>query len=414
MARPIYKADATAFLKVLRSATDFANLPALAGTAFLETLDEAFALPALAEKDRRVVFDALTRWAVAGLKPGDRTVVPSRPPPGEWGRDVREFTAAQCRNILANALLGNVADPISEIRGVRDGGLNFKHLNAEKLAALLLYFNARLRLEQGADDQRVVRFEHIRGPSDASLVKLLETSAETVLGADSERALVRLHDERMEKVEADAFVNFANRRFGYGQFIDSCTQEEILQMCCPEFNVGMLAIGIMEDDEVVVVRRCRRYVAYTGYLNTFAVAGPVDGPIQDILTIDACTSEHFSREMVLRDVRKAYTAFKCLADESTNAGSPPVVSTGRWGCGIFGGTVAHKFIQQLIAARMANVSLEFSIFGRPEGCDQLLSTLQQHHCTVADIWRLLCECTDQHFFLPDACKCIASCTAPHK
>jgi hypothetical protein len=287
MARPIYKADATAFLKVLRSATDFANLPALAGTAFLETLDEAFALPALAEVDRRVVFDALTRWAVAGLKPGDRTVVPSRPPPGEWGRDVREFTAAQCRNILANALLGNVADPISEIRGVRDGGLNFKHLNAEKLAALLLYFNARLRLEQGADDQRVVRFEHIRGPSDASLVKLLETSAETVLGADSERALVRLHDERMEKVEADAFVNFANRRFGYGQFIDSCTQEEILQMCCPEFNVGMLAIGIMEDDEVVVVRRCRRYVAYTGYLNTFAVAGPVDGPIQDILTIDA-------------------------------------------------------------------------------------------------------------------------------
>jgi len=387
MARPIYKADATAFLKVLRSATDFANLPALAGTAFLETLDEAFALPAMAEVDRRVVFDTLTRWAVAGLKPG---------------------------NILANALLGNVADPISEIRGVRDGGLNFKHLNAEKLAALLLYFNARLRLEQGADDQRVVRFEHIRGPSDASLVKLLETSAETVLGADSERALVRLHDERMEKVEADAFVNFANRRFGYGQFIDSCTQEEILQMCCPEFNVGMLAIGIMEDDEVVVVRRCRRYVAYTGYLNTFAVAGPVDGPIQDILTIDACTSEHFSREMVLRDVRKAYTAFKCLADEPTNAGSPPVVSTGRWGCGIFGGTVAHKFIQQLIAARMANVSLEFSIFGRPEGCDQLLSTLQQHHCTVADIWRLLCECTDQHFFLPDACKCIASCTAPRK
>lgn len=31
----------------------------------------------------------------------------------------------------------------------------------------------------------------------------------------------------------------------------------------------------MEDDEVVVVRRCRRYVAYTGYLNTFAVAGPL-------------------------------------------------------------------------------------------------------------------------------------------
>lgn len=54
----------------------------------------------------------------------------------------------------------------------------------------------------------------------------------------------RLHDAGMEApAHAAAFVNFANAQFGYGKFIESCTQEEILQQCCPEFNVGMLFIG---------------------------------------------------------------------------------------------------------------------------------------------------------------------------
>ena len=70
----------------------------------------------------------------------------------------------------------------------------------------------------------------------------------------------------MEAPAADAFVNFANKNFGYGCFIPSCTQEEILQVCCPEFNVGMLLLGVMTDGEVVNVRGCRRYSRYSGYL----------------------------------------------------------------------------------------------------------------------------------------------------
>ncbi len=30
-----------------------------------------------------------------------------------------------------------------------------------------------------------------------------------------------------------------------GRFIASCTQEEIMQMCVPEFNVGMLHYGTL-------------------------------------------------------------------------------------------------------------------------------------------------------------------------
>ena len=58
---------------------------------------------------------------------------------------------------------------------------------------------------------------------------------------------------------------------------------------------------------------------------------------------------------MLRDVQKAALAF---------AGQP-VVSTGRWGCGVFGGTPAHKFVQQLVAAMLSGSQIHFSTFGTP-------------------------------------------------
>ena len=58
---------------------------------------------------------------------------------------------------------------------------------------------------------------------------------------------------------------------------------------------------------------------------------------------------------VLRDVQKAALAF---------AGQK-VISTGRWGCGVFGGTPAHKFVQQLVAAMLSGSQIHFSTFGTP-------------------------------------------------
>ena len=46
---------------------------------------------------------------------------------------------------------------------------------------------------------------------------------------------------------------FVMAAYGYHGFTDSCTQEEILESCCPEFTIGMLWIGKMEDDKVVNV-----------------------------------------------------------------------------------------------------------------------------------------------------------------
>ena len=52
------------------------------------------------------------------------------------------------------------------------------------------------------------------------------------------------------------------------------------------------------------------------------------------------------------------------------------ITAGRWGCGVFGGVPAHKFMQQLVAARFAGCDLRFSTFGTPDGCDELLLAVQ--------------------------------------
>ena len=327
------------------------------------------------------LFAAIGRWAVEALTGDGSRGVPEPWPQNDTEPRSCSFTAAQCRSILANVLLLNVDDPVGRVVGLKPsgkaGGLRLDRdmlcddeVGMQKFCCLLQYFATAMRLEGSADDSREVVFER-RTSRDADLS---EFKARVLAAKDSVGLLgVTLHSGGMEEPAADAFVNFANAVFGYGEFIASCTQEEIIQVCCPEFNVGMFFIGKMRPDEVIVVHNCRRYSSYRGYLHTFEYTGPWLGAseVQSILTIDACTSSHFSELQVLRDVQKAVLAFECCEGQ--------VISTGRWGCGVFGGTPAHKFAQQLVAAALAGVKLEFSTFGTPDGCDEVLAVVHHHH-----------------------------------
>jgi len=144
-----------------------------------------------------------------------------------------------------------------------------------------------------------------------------------------------------------------------------------------------------------VARNCRRFIEYSGYGQTFEVVGPwARDAVVDVLTMDAVFSRHYREESQLRDVRKAYTAF--AAHRSPAGCCPPrpllpegaaAVSSGRWGCGCFGGEPAHKLAQQVIAARLAGVVLLFSTFGCPDGCDVVARALEQHPCTIGTLWR---------------------------
>lgn len=195
------------------------------------------------------------------------------------------------------------------------------------------------------------------------------------------------------------FVNFANRNFGYGKFTHGCTQEEILQVCCPEFNVGMLYFGAMPDDAVVLVHNVRRYTAYEGFKAGFVFKGPVSPRgdkswwPQTILTLDAVFERHFHPESVERDVKKAFTAFLgvfwehhletspagTVAEHFLGVTVPPQggteklpirIATGLWGCGAFRGNVYHKFLQQWVAARMVNEHLS-RLLGSGDGAPRM-------------------------------------------
>lgn len=313
-------------------------------------------------------------WAAGGGFPSEVTPWARRDGPRQ-----QAFTAEECRGLLANALLMNVHDTSSDLKQFK-GGLDFAAMICAndsvamgKLACLLQYFETS-RAEEASgrfDGAREVlvsrRCAQAAGVgSDLDEFKAwLENACDSspACGADQ----VVLHDEVMEAVQADAFVNFANANFGYGKFIASCTQEEIIQVCCPEFNVGMLLEGMMTDEEVVVVHGCRRFSCYTGYADRFCYTGPwtQQPAVQDIVTLDATTCAHFSEAMVLRDVRKAYLGFMgCRC-----------VSTGRWGCGVFGGMPSHKFAQQILAACLAGCAIQLSTFGTPDQCDEVLAAI---------------------------------------
>lgn len=174
-------------------------------------------------------------------------------------------------------------------------------------------------------------------------------------------------------------------------------------MCCPEFNVGMLFIGKIPPDEVVIVRGARRFTQYSGYQNSFRYEGPtstdwriprgVRRRVQSISVMDACFKDHFQLDMVVRDTDKALAAFSAqalsLGREGADTHSRPTVATGKWGCGAFGGLTPHKLLQQAMAATLAGVDLEFSCRGGMDNCDRLVQGLHTHQPSPSTVANFL-------------------------
>ncbi|KAI9366772.1 hypothetical protein DFJ73DRAFT_805443 [Zopfochytrium polystomum] len=161
----------------------------------------------------------------------------------------------------------------------------------------------------------------------------------------------------MESPRAGAFVDFANKRLHIHKIIPSATQEEVLFSACPEAFASILLFDTLKRTEVAVIRGVRRYVEYTGYLGTFQFAGGFPdahaaAAVETILAVDATESAHFLPDVVRTDVDKAVQAFVAFLSASSGdkygSFARRSISTGHWGCGVFGGDKAHKFLQQVI------------------------------------------------------------------
>lgn len=372
----------------------------------VENLKEAFSI---VTKPRLGLLRSIRKWALDCLKDecmhkehlSNPLELPQMESNDEVQTRTRVITAQQALGILANAFLANVYDTmVGHKDSWNDGGLDWRNLllgyghdeGVERMKCHLLYFDAML---DASDLDRRIVFERIRYKPIDFFDETNFDPPQKPLGQG-----VNLHNHAMEQPPhpCTAFVNFANPNYGYGKFIGSCTQEEILESCCPEITIGLLFIGKMADNEVVNVRNVRRFATYSGYLDTFKCQGQVQQTIiQDILTMDACTDHHFSNRNIQRDLNKAYFAFRMHA--ATN--DCLVISTGKWGCGAFDGQAAHKFAQQVLAANVAGVNLEFSVFRHTERCDVIHGSLKELKPTAAQVAKALQVCKDRASFVQD-------------
>ena len=308
----------------------------------------------LDEQSLRPFSDSLVRSASSLRDDFSVTDLDLEAPEVSMTRDV-------CRAFLAQTFLGNLAmDPVQDLKhGVWHHscyGLNFdamfwsdsnmRPVAVQKIKCLIQYFLSTINLDTESAHNVEVFFSRLSVPDVSSLD----------WNTPFERERISINVAAMERGEADAIVDFANKVYGVGFFYaDSMTQEEILQMCCPEINVAMLFHGLIPDNQICIVHNAGRYSRYTGYLSTFEFCGAQD-PVyyQGILVIDASTRMQFAPTSVMRDILKAHAAF-VNASSRTRRGdekSPILISTGRWGCGCFAGDIVHKFLQQAVAVSL--------------------------------------------------------------
>ena len=179
----------------------------------------------------------------------------------------------------------------------------------------------------------------------------------------------------MFNTEAKFCIDFANKYIGGGALSGGCVQEEILFAVEPEAIVSMFLMEVMDDNDAIRIDNLIQYSNYSGYAFSFkyeesAIKDEQNLIRHNIIAIDAVCSYSggVDKESIKRDLIKAYVGFNLINfDDKDVAKMPKIISSGNWGCGVFGGDYELKFIQQWLAATYAGVEkLYYYTFGRNE------------------------------------------------
>ncbi|CAF1079240.1 unnamed protein product [Rotaria sordida] len=295
------------------------------------------------------------------------------------------YTSAQARYILANAFFLNTTKGYGSIDLIDLYHVPFDRVAIERIRCLIEYFRlSSQQQQQHNNDHREISIERYSYAEE-----LPDWKKQLVPIQESK---INVFAERMEaSEEAHGFVDFANKHIHIHSISPSATQEEILFSCCPEAYLAILVCDTLRSDEVVILRGCKRFVDYRGYGETFQFVGPYPNQdpthIQDILVVDACLSNHFSRRHIDRDLGKAWAAFAKTGHE--------IIVTGNWGCGVFGGDPIFKFLQQVCAASiLVDIvkRLDYSTYGDDRLMSKLkdlMKQLDKKKKTVADVYQMM-------------------------
>jgi hypothetical protein len=204
---------------------------------------------------------------------------------------------------------------------------------------------------------------------------------------------INIHNKSMENEDnfTQSIIDFANMDFQTGQIIPSATQEEILFSIRPEMYIAMFICQRIYQNEIIVISNVNRLFDYEGYSSSFKfikIVDNIDGLNENVLALDSTMFDHYLMNNVIQDISKFYTGCNFCKKNYQN----PCISTGSWGCGAFGCDRAHKFLQQILCAKVNNVKLSFSTFGNEVYCNslkQLFNSVIKYKPKVSDLWKLI-------------------------
>ena len=266
----------------------------------------------------------------------------------------KAFKPCQLLWLIANSFIGNLK--IFSRSGEKYGSFDWLNLfcttQSFGIARLLCLFDYFDRAADNLERADVVFSRHVfvDWPWDDNAI--VKTSH------------VHVHSKVMEEPENAAFVDFANKNLQIHRLIPSLTQEEVLFSVSSECLCTLLFVDTLMDDESFSMSNVWRHSSYTGYLDSFKYDSSIS-KIIDCIAIDALTCKHFAQSV--RDLKKCYIGFSSCKKEN--------ISTGKWGCGAFGGDVAHKFLQQIMVAQLCGKTLYYSSFGQEKEMQKYLEFL---------------------------------------
>lgn len=305
------------------------------------------------------------------------------------------LTSHQVRYLLANSFFLNTTS-LSDLLKVRSlfGTISLEELyvvddilSFQRLLCLLCYFARSV-------DLPLYYIHYERCVLAESEKPDWTPNNSQVLACDN----VFLHTDSMEASTGLGFADFANEFIHIGHIAPSMTQEEVLFSCCPECFPSMLWFECMDPNEAVLIKGVKRFSSYTGYNVTFQWSGFYEAKddmpeFRDVLVYDASMGRatQFAKTIIIRDLEKAYISFKSFA-EGVEDPAKRRLSTGHWGCGAFGGDKPLKFLQQLCAATLTGISLDYSTFKDQECCGKLsemLAALKEKNVTVGQAVELM-------------------------
>ncbi len=316
---------------------------------------------------------------------------------------VLRLTKEQCLCLTSLMFFCMVIPPVNPQRKFHPT-YNFKAIllwkgpnQIENIKCIMCYFNAMMQYEQ--TDKSVlsqeILFKRLVLNSNRS-----ETDQKFWVNLEEELCEVEVLKEGLieDFDKPSIIIDFANKYLGGFLLKGTFTQEDILFGIYPECIPSYLFTEYMIDNEAFLIQGIERFCKYEGYETTFKFKEKyndnniVSSNLRDssIVAIDALNFyeqkvEEFSMKALLREINKAYIGFNADGFD----GNTKFISTGKWGCGAFGGNVQLKFLIQWIACSHAKRKMVFHYKSdnRVEKIDSLYSVLRKYK--VSDLAKFL-------------------------